>query len=552
MATVHSVRDNVEHGADFTVRKCWQHTTAIDHNGVLWLLVLDMAATETTTLYLYKYNDDAGVYSNPANASINVRDDNKASTASMVFDKEKKKLLIVYEWTTGGNTKQIQYIEYDTTADSFSTAITIDENAYVQFPDICIDNEGTRHIVWSHSGVLNYYYTYGDGQNFGYNIVLTTASNGSGGISIICSYDNILTIILSTNTTTFQSGLYEMPVGGWITTATTVVMDPIVAVTDKIGDLHLVGKYTSSGDLGYRHYDRSAGQWDAAEQVAASAGYDAASGFGICQRWDYTNNRADLYAFYEDNSNVVNYKKRTTSWGSAVVVDNTLTDAVMLNIYREELPSEVDQAFLMCWYEDNDGATPYPVEAWHSGTILVTAPSTGGYYDLGRIRSSTIFGINLDNGGWEKLIQNQPIIAIIDGVETVDFTTEKLSNDAGDALVFSDGYDIEEYDNRHFDDEDKQIVCILQSDYNDGGDPDRVKTIEKIVAEYESASNIVIYLSNEKGVIKRIGLTKAQSGEEIRVNFRGKRFNITVYEASTSDFKFYGIRLYLSTSEMLI
>ena len=548
-----SVRNNVENGGVFTYKKPFQKVADIDNEGNLWLLVIDEDGSGNSTMYIYKWTD-GGSYTNPTNASMVIRDDFKAATASMIFDLERKILKITYEWCVGGETKEIRYIEYDTVNDSFGNTATITANSTAFMPDICIDSDGNVHGVYNDAD--NYYLWFVDpGGGLIGPLTFYNVTSLPGGAGIVCK-DNIMYLMINVSLALFTSNLYIFPALSTHVVGTTVSVGAFncVHVVDNVGDVHIVGYSTDV--YKYYKYDYSAGTLSSVtELIATGNDFDAASGFGICARWDESNNRPDLYAFYSiDNTpHDIFYKKFTTSWSAAVNVDITPTgDVAFLNVYRAYLPATVDTSFLMCSFLDNDGATPYPVEAAHSGAILSVAPSVGGYYTPGRISRSIVMGINLDGGGWERRIQSKPIVALITGVRTVDTTPEGIISDSNEGLVFSTGYDAKEYDADSFDDEDEPITCLLTEEHIDFGAKDIPKNIEVMVPRFESGGDFTIVITNESGSSKKFTISRANSGKKHRVNFRGKVVTVSVYESSIYDFKLYGIRFYASTSQTII
>jgi len=565
MGTVYSIRNNEDLSGVWSYKKPYQKPVEIDFFGYVYQLVFDIIDTgDETACYMKLYKFTGSAYAEITGFSTLVNDyvpeggTAQGMSGSMVFNLDRTKLLLIYNKCTtqgAGYMSSLCYREWDVingvwACDEVVLNSASDYSFY--FPDITIDSQGNPHIIFTYLESSSYSkYRYGfrvSGNWFIMDFANATADATYHWCPIVCDLNDQIHIAIYGGTNLckyYTCSAMQCPIYTW-----SISISYPVIIVDRIGDVHFLGVYSST--LRYGKLDVSAGTVTVTE-ISAADDFDVnARNYNLAWRWDYANNRPDIYAIYRDQSvpPAVVYKKYTTSWGSKTTIDATLTAPEFLQAYKREVsPPAVSNDLFIVAYEDNDGATPYPVEAWHSRAVEASAPTVGGYYALGMIKNSQIYGINVDNGGWEKISQSLPIIAQCTGIVTFASENEVTTNDAGDAVVFSTGVDIKEFNPILFTQNGEIPVCYLVKENIDFNDPDMMKNIESVVLTFESAGSFNFTIFNETGKAKSRTIASTDSGKDISLNLNGCRFRISITEISKNDFILYSVRLTASSTE---
>lgn len=574
--TQYNINTNMEESsAVFNQKKCWQKRTAVDNSGNVWVLSFDMkdigSSIYGTVLELHKF--DGSSYSEITAAQLTLSDyplgeDGFCAycTGSMVFNADRTKLCMTYTTQTNTGTAfywSLVYREFDIITSTWGTSYTlvsytgtISDVTRIVTPDLVVID--TTAYITFFAGLncyllVKYENQIGQAQLInlseyptGTEYHCTIEKNNYGSFIYIATYNE------TTQVTSLYSFTPRAPVIG--TPLTTVAIAYPVICCDDIGDVHFFGKTPTLVQGRYAYYDVSAGALSAYTVLIATGLFSYGKGYGICFRRENESATPYLYVFYVNSTNEICYLKYTGTWAASTTLTTAFTDAEYVTVFRELPPSSVYEDFVMCTVENNDGATPYTLSAWHSrtGSLLPSAPSTGGYYVRGDIRLSKPYGIDIDKYSWSDIVQYpSKIIAVCNGVETVDLSQYALDNDANDTINFCTGTDIKEYDNRNFDDLDVRITCVATSGSIDANDPDRVKHLDLVSVDFIGGA-FTLTITNENNVSKTISIASTDSNIKKRVNLRGRSFNYTIEESSVNDFKVNELRFYLSTTELVL
>jgi len=554
MSTVHNIRDygNAADGQGWGSVKPWQKHNLRDLDGNLYHIGLENVeylGTQRWSMHLWKYNDDDGSYSEVTEfASILTY--GKGPSVSMQFDSARRRLCVVYTWNTAADlTTNVSYNEFDVIDGwwDISKYILLKQampTGNNQQVDLAISDDDRPHVV-CYDGTSYYCKARNADGSWEFTPQMTcihTPETGASGAVHIEYCEALGYFYLTMSEDADIAVLYMMVTGVLypVSLGELSLQDPVM-VCDEQGDVHLTGY--AGNYLYYQKYDAASMELGEAEQAAGNI--DHTCGYGICVRWDSENQRPEVYVFYAAGTQDIYYRKKTTAWGSVVSVDGSSTQVYWLNVERDPVLPGGDPDFMMCSFCDDDGATPYPEDAWHSGDILLGAFSGGGYYAKNRIYGTMVMGHDSRTGGWGRAkVYPAAIAGVIRGPGEVEATSETINNSLNKRVWFGDGFGMYEFDLGH-DCLGVPLVSLAKWERADLGDGERWKFCEKGRVQF-TGTGWKLLIANHEGAVYRADLDDFGSGKTIKINFGGRVFDVLIYQNSSEagelrevDLRFY-------------